>query len=135
FDLLPLGHLVKLQNLQLSGIGVGRPLAPVENVEAISNLKELKTLTIGQLQITNLNFTNGLTNLAELNLNQLPILDISPLRALVSLKKLSFADVPVVDISPLLQLPKLADLSILRVPARADILKELERRGVRIVAN
>ena len=135
FDLMPLRNLVKLQNLQLSGIAFGRPLSAVSSVETIGELKELKTLTIGQLQITNLNFAKDLTNLDELNLNQLPIIDIAPLRRLALLRKISFTDIPVVDISPLLDLPRLTDLSILRVPARADVLKELERRGTRIVAN
>ena len=135
FDLLPLRSLAKLQNLQLSGIAFGRPPPPVANVQIIGDLKGLKTLTLGQLQITNLNFAKDLTNLEELNLNQLPIIDTAPLRGLASLKKISLTDIPVVDISPLLDLPRLSDLSILRVPARADVLKELERRGTKIVAN
>jgi Leucine-rich repeat (LRR) protein len=135
FDLLPLQHLSKLQSLKISGLAFGRPLSAVANAQIIGDLKELKTLTVGQLQITNLNFMQNLTNLTELNLSQLPIIDIGPLHGLASLKKISFADIPVVDISPLLGLPRLSEFSILRVPARADVLKELERRGVKITAN
>jgi internalin A len=135
FDLLPLRNLDRLKDLQLSGIAFGRPLPPVTNVQTIGDLKQLQTLIMGQMQIANLDYAKHLTNLRELNLNQLPIIDIGSLRGLPSLQKISMGDIPVVDISPLLDLPKLTDLSILRVPARADVLKELERRGIRIVAN
>jgi hypothetical protein len=42
------------------------------------------------------------------------------------------ADIPVADVSPLLDLPDLTELVILRTPARDDVLRELERRGVRV---
>jgi internalin A len=132
FDLAPLRPLSKLQNLQLSGIGFGRGLSGVSDLEAIGDLKELKTLTLGQLQVNNLSFVENIRNLVEMNLNQLPILSLSSLRNLSLLKKLSLVDVPIVDISPLLELPQLSELFLLRVPARADVLTELKRRGVRV---
>lgn len=131
FDLLPLSSLSNLRNLQLSGLGFGR-LSVVENAQAISSMAELRTLTLGQLGIPDLNFANTLMKLEELNLNQLPVSSVGPLSKLILLKRISLSDVPVVDISPLLALPELTFISFLRVPAREDVVRELERRGVTV---
>jgi hypothetical protein len=41
-------------------------------------------------------------------------------------------DIPVADVSPLLDLPNLSELMLLRTPAREDVVKELQRRGVTV---
>jgi hypothetical protein len=57
---------------------------------------------------------------------------IEALRNLKAIKKLSLIDIPVVDISVLLELPALISVTVIRVPARADVITELERRGVKV---
>jgi hypothetical protein len=49
-----------------------------------------------------------------------------------NLKKVSLIDVPVVEVSPLLALQNLESLSLIRVPARADVIAMLERKGVKV---
>jgi Leucine Rich repeats (2 copies) len=93
FDLLALHGLANLQTLQLSGIGFGT-LSSVANLQAIGDLKELRTLTLGQLQIGDLNFAQELKNVTEINLSQLPILSLVPLRNLTFLKKISLRVCP-----------------------------------------
>jgi len=107
----------------------------IVDIDAIGELAQLKTLTMGEVQVDSLRFLAKRYNLVELNLNGLPLRSISELANLMSLEKISLADIPIVDISPLLLLPNLATLSLLRTPARADVISELERRGVKVVIN
>jgi hypothetical protein len=130
-DIAQLHNLSKLQNLTLTGMGIVS-LSSVANPQMIGDFTELKTLTLGQLAISDLSFIGRLKNLVEINLNRLPTTSIASFAGLTDIKKLSFVDVPLVDISALLQLPKLVDVNFIRVPARSDILTELERRGVRV---
>ena len=131
FDLSPLRSLTKLNEVQLSGLGFS-VVSPVTDIQAISVLSGLKKLTLGSLQLNELAFAVNLTNLEEINLNVLPITSITPLSGLRSLKKISLVQTAVVDVSPLLELPALTELNVIRTPARADILAELERRGVKV---
>jgi Leucine-rich repeat (LRR) protein len=71
-------------------------------------------------------------NLEELNLSQLPINSIAAVQGLRQLKKITMVDIPVVDVSPLLQVPNLAEVYLVRVPARADVLIQLQRNGVKV---
>jgi Leucine-rich repeat (LRR) protein len=105
------------------------------DADAIGELTQLKNLTLVEVQLTSLRFLVGHDNLVELNLNGTPIDSVYELTNLASLKTISFADVPIVDISPLLSLPSLEKLSLLRTPARADIISELQRRGVKVTIN
>lgn len=130
-NLAPLRKLVQLQELTLTGIWFDRA-ATVTDIDAIGNLKELRKLTLGSLQISDLTFANSLKNLTEINIGQMPVSSVEPLRGLVSLKSVSLNQTLVVDISPLLDLPALTNLSVIRTPARADVLTQLERRGVKI---
>jgi Leucine-rich repeat (LRR) protein len=132
-DLSPLRNLAHLRSLQLSGLGLG-PSTSIVNPQAIGDLRELRTLTLGSLQISDLAFVRDLKNLNEININAMPITSIHPLQNLKSLKSVSLADVPVIDISVFLELPNLTKLNLVRVPARADVLSELERRGVAVKA-
>ena len=130
-DVSPIRNLTKLRHLALTGIGFGS-LTAVANIEAIGDLTELRTLTLGSLQVSDLAFAASLKNVMEININQLPISSIEPLRGLKLLRKVSLNLTPVVDISPLLELPELTDLTVGRTPARSDVLAELERRGVKV---
>jgi internalin A len=134
FDLRPLRNLTQLRKLALAVLGMGR-LAPVDNIDAIGHLKELQSLTLSDLQVTDLLFVENLDHLQELNLNGTPISSLDPLRGLKELKTISINALPISDISALLDLPELAELRIMRTPARADILVALERRGVKVQSN
>ena len=131
-DLSPLRKLGKLANLQVSGLGFTAGRSVVSDVDAIGELVQLRTLTLAQLQIDSLRFLAQLNGLAELNLNGLPIGSMPELAHLTFLKRISLVDVPVVDITPLLSLSNLEQVTLLRTPARADVISELERRGVKV---
>lgn len=131
-DLSSLRTLAKLTNLQIAGFGFGAGLIQIKDPDAIGEFGQLTTLTLGDVQINSLRFLDRLNNLAELNLRHLPLGSISDLTNLASLKQISLVDIPIVDISPLLSLPNLAKLSLMRTPARADVIAQLERRGVRV---
>jgi Leucine-rich repeat (LRR) protein len=131
-SLRKLGHL---ENLNVSGFGFLAGRSQVIDADAIGDLTQLKTLALGQLQIDSLRFLVGNQNLIELNLSGLPVASMPELANLASLKRLNLVDVPVVDISPLLSLSNLEQLSLLRTPARADVVSELQRRGVKVIIN
>ena len=131
-DVSPLRNLTKLRNLSIVGVGILRPATVVTNIGAVGELNDIQSLTLGYLMITDLAFVSTLTKLEELNLDQMPIQSVEPLRNLKSLKRISLSGTQVVDISPLLDLPELTELRIMQTPARADVLTELQRRGVTI---
>jgi Leucine-rich repeat (LRR) protein len=105
-------------------------MSRVANPAALCSFGNLKILSLSDLQINSLGFLSACTNLSELGLNRLPINSVQDLPS--TLKKVSLVDVPVVDISPLLLFANLESLTLLRVPARADVISELERRGVKV---
>jgi len=132
---MDLGFLRTLQNLralQISGMGFTSPRPQIGDAEAICAVGNLTELTLASVQVTSLNFLSGCHKLVELNLNGLPITSVDELASIGTLKKISFVDVPVVEISPLLSLPNLEAVTFLRVPARADVISELARRGVKV---
>jgi len=131
-DASPIHNLIHLRNLSIMGLGIFGPATVVANIESIGDLNELRTLTIAYLMVTDLGFANRLLKLEELNLNNIPIQSVEQLRNLKSLKRISLSATQVVDISPLLELPELTELRIMQTPARADVLTELQRRGVTI---
>lgn len=130
-DLSPLASLKKLRKLQISGLGFNS-LSNVTGIEALAKLDSLEELSLGQIQVNDLGFVSALVSLKELNIGMMPVSSVEPLRRLTSLKRLSLNITNVVDISPLLDLPALQNLSVLRTPARADVLTQLERNGVKI---
>jgi internalin A len=130
-DAFALSKLANLQTLQISGIGFGQ-LSSIRNVESLATLADLRQFTIGQIALTNLDFLKHFSKLEELNLSQLPINSIAAVQGLLHLKKITMVDIPVVDISPLLQMPNLAEVYLIRVPARADVLAQLQREGVKV---
>lgn len=131
FDLLPLRGLKNLRELMLTGMGLGT-LNVVSNAESMGELSQLRKLTLGSIKIHDLLFTRYLVNLEELDISRVPITSIVPLRSIKSLKTVSLTSTNVSDISPLLDLPLLTNVNVSRSPARADVLSELERRGVSV---
>lgn len=100
-DLAPLANLDHLRSLSIMGVGFpqGR-LMPVPHVEAIGRLKELRSLTLTDLQITDLNFVSTLQNLEDFSIGRAPINSIAGLDGLKRLRKVSMINVDVVDVSP-----------------------------------
>jgi hypothetical protein len=132
-DVSPLRSLTKLHDLSIvGGLGVLMGRTAVTNVEVIGEFEELRSLALGYLQIADLAFISKLRTLTEITINQLPIQSVEPFRDLKLLTKISLNGTLVVDISPLLDLPALTELRITQTPARADVLTELQRRGVTI---
>ena len=68
----------------------------------------------------------------ELHLSSMPIQSIGELGEVKTLKRLSLTSIPVVEISPLLALQSLDEVTFIHVPARADVIVELQRRGVKV---
>jgi Leucine-rich repeat (LRR) protein len=131
-DAANLRPLKALKNLQISGFGFQQSATAVANTDAFSDLTALEVLTLGSLQLNNLDFVKTLTSLTSLNLNELPITSIEPVRALRALKSISLTTIPVVDITPLVDLPVLEEVRIMRTPARSDAVSALEKRGVKV---
>lgn len=127
--------LKALKNLQMSGFGFQQIATKVSNASALSELKALNILTLGSMQLNNLDFVSGLTSLTSLNLNELPISSIEPVRTLRQLKSISLTTMPVSDISLLVDLPSLEEVRLTRVPARTDAVSALERRGVKVTVH
>jgi hypothetical protein len=131
----PLRNLTKLQNLTLNGMGVFRGRSQVTDVEAIGTLGNLKSLALSDLEIGSLRFLADQHSLVELNLHALPIASAPELASLTSPRKLWLADMPIVDISPLLSLADLSEVSLMRTPARADVISDLQKKGVKVTIN
>ena len=130
-DLEFLAKLTDLSDLQISGYGVPNgPRTQVTGNDAICAGGNLRTLTLGALEIPSMPFASQCKFLTEINLRYIPINSLNDLVTIQTLKKVSLIDVPVVEISPLLALPNLETLTLTRVPARADIIAALERKGV-----
>jgi len=130
-DIAPLRSLTKLRAFSLSGFGFGT-IGVVRNIETVGEWKSLKSLALGSITVSDISFVANLSNLEQLTLSDLPISTLAPISGLSSLKKVSMIDIHIVDISPLLQLPALTDFSTIRVPARSDVIAQLQRRGVNV---
>lgn len=133
-DLSPLRKTARIKELAISGTFI-RARTQVNDVDAIGQLKGLKTLSLSDLELSSLNFLAGCSGLTELNLGNMPLTSAPELGNLVSLSSLSLASVPLVDISPLLSLTNLKKLTLVRTPARADVISELEKQGVKVTNN
>ncbi|WP_315739831.1 MULTISPECIES: leucine-rich repeat domain-containing protein [unclassified Bradyrhizobium] len=125
--------LKALKDLQISGFGFQQIATTVVNAQAIAELKNLNTLTLGSLRLDTFDFLGSLMSLTTLNLNELPLNSIEPVRKLQALKSISLTSIPVVDITPLVDLPALEEVRIMRTPARSDAVSALERRGVKVI--
>jgi len=130
-DMSTLRNLTKLTTLQIMGPFPGR-LSRTIDVDAIGDLSQLKSLSLGMMEVTSLRFLPKCHNLEELFLENIPVSTINEVTALTSLKKISLIGLPVVDISPLLSLPNLEEVYLFRTPARSDVISELQRRGVKV---
>ena len=81
--------------------------APVSNIQALSELKNLRKLSIVNSAISDISALAGLTSLEHLILDYNQISDISPLAGLTSLYELSLWNNQIGDVSPLADLTSL----------------------------
>lgn len=124
-------RLNNLKKLTISGNGFDY-VTPVGGIGAIDDLHNLRTLNIFGVQIADLSFVADLQNLKDISVANSPLSNISALSRIKTLETVTLMGTAVVDISPLLDLHELKTLGITRTPARADVLTELERRGVKV---
>lgn len=104
-DANPLSRLPKLYSIELSN-------NPIEHVDAIGSMKNLRYLRLGPCQINDISIFSGLTKLKVLELTKNPIADLGPLSNLRELTHLKLTDCEIFDISPLASLSKLQGLTL-----------------------
>lgn len=97
---------------KISELDLGRSYAdnvstPVSNLQALSELKNLRKLYLVNSEITDISALAGLTSLEHLVLDYNQISDLSPLEGLTSLYELSLWRNQVSDVSPLAGLTSL----------------------------
>lgn len=94
---------------------------------AISTLKNLESLSIGDCGISDLGFLSGLTKLTFLQISDNAVRDLSPLSSLTGLKNLYIDKNPVADLDPLYALTNLRTLSMKGVDVSKDQLDALKK--------
>jgi hypothetical protein len=130
-DLEPIGMMEQLSSLTITCMGMPFNIATqVSHADAIGNLHDLKSLTLGGVQVSDLTFLSSLQKLTSLSLSSVPIISLAFAQNLQYLQNVSLINIQIIDVSPLLSLPALSTLTVGRVPARSDVISELQRRGV-----
>ena len=86
--------------------------AQVTDLSPLSNLPELRRLSLGKMPITDLSPFANLKNLELLYLSDTPVSDLAPLVNLTNLELLFLDNTPVSDITPLSHLTNLRLLSL-----------------------
>ena len=100
-----LSNLTNLKSLDLS-------LNEIKDINALKNLSDLEALFLEENQITDISALSGLTKLEVLFLEENQITDISALSELTELKMLVLYHNQITDISVLSKLNKLEDLAL-----------------------
>jgi len=132
-NLAPLRSLSKLSRLSVScNAGDFTSILQLQDIAAVGELHELRTLNLLQVAVTDLSFMRGLPKLTDFSAVFTPISNISGIENATALVSVQLTRTNVVDVSPLLRLPNLADLHVEYTPARSDVLTELERRGIKV---
>jgi Leucine-rich repeat (LRR) protein len=122
-----------LSKLSLScNAGDFTSILQLQDVPAIGELHELRTLKLFQVGVTDLTFMQGLPKLTDFYIAFTPISDIRGIENATALTSVQLPRTNVVDVSPLLRLPNLTDVHVEYTPARSDVLSELERRGIKV---
>jgi hypothetical protein len=131
-NLTPISKLVNLRELDIMAFGFNG-LARLDNAEALAQLSELRILSVGWAAISQMDFISGLSKLTKLSLIQMPLQSIQGIQNDKAITTVTLNFSTIIDISPLLELPQLTEVSVVGVPARADVITELERRGIKVV--
>jgi internalin A len=100
-NLSPLRNLTMLSQLTILGGGVTfadqDTRTQLQDIAAISGLRNLKVLGLLRVQVSDLSFAASLSNLEELMLNFSPVRDIRSVSGMKALQKISLAYTPLVD--------------------------------------
>jgi len=105
-DIIPLQYMTNLEELYMSFNPKISDLTP------LSDLKNLKRLSLHFAQISDIEPLSELTNLVELNLGGNNISDLTPLSSLTKLTILRLPSNQISDLTPLSNLTKLTELSL-----------------------
>ena len=105
-DLASLGHLLKLEELDIEGSDEMRDLEP------LTKLTNLSKLRLADNKITNLKPLSGLTKLRQLELPQNRIRDLIFLSDLKQLRQLELGNNQISDLRPLAELTNLLTLGL-----------------------
>ncbi len=104
-DLTPLEKLNNLERLHINS-------SQIKELEPLSNLVNLRYLSLGDIQVSDLKLLKKLTNLETLQMYQTSISDLEPLRNLSNLQSLDIWDVKVSNLEPLKKLTNLENLTL-----------------------
>ena len=96
----------------LTGLFISGNFSSSLDLSPLSNLTELKVLSISRSRIPDLTLLAKLTQLTGLVLTENEIRDITPLAGLVNLRWLTLLENPIADLSPLANLTQLKELQI-----------------------
>jgi hypothetical protein len=160
-DIEPVAALIGLERLYLGGTAV-RSLAPLEelarrqkrmgvpgleklglmdthvddeSLESLTELSDLRFLSLRHTTVSKLDPLARLTKLGELRLANTMVRDLEPLKELSDLEELDLTNAPVGSLSPLHGLTRLSRLHLRGAPVRQEEIRALEHRlpGLTIV--
>jgi len=112
---------LSVKSLLLSGKGLTD-----SEVSAISQLKQLESLSLSGNSITGLSFLSDMTTINFLQLSDNKIVDLSPIASLSKLKTLYIDNNPIEDLTPLYGLKALRTLSMKGIGITDAQLEELQ---------
>jgi Leucine-rich repeat (LRR) protein len=94
-------------------VEIAMPFArSLEDISALTQMKNLKSLNIRQSQVADLSPLAALENLEYLNIEETDVEDITPLLQLPKLRSLSLANSKVTDITPLTRIETLTFVTV-----------------------
>lgn len=108
------GNLTCLETLYVMG-----SKSTISNISPLSNLKNMKALSLYKVDASDISPLAGLTKLKFLDISDVPVSDIAPLTNLKDLVQLSLHNTNVSDISPLRQMTNLKELILTDNPQLA----------------
>ena len=97
-------QLDSLSELELSG--------NIRDLSALSDLRQLSTLSLRNTKVNDLRPLQGLERLSELDLSNTQVIDLSPLYSLKNLLILNVSRTPLIDLRPLQDLRNLSSLDL-----------------------
>lgn len=104
YEELDLKNIAKLRNLETLVI---KNVKSLLNIDELTHLKKLKTLNLGNTNISSITFVEELKDLEELNIERTEITDILPLYRLEKLFKLNINNTLIERLTPLKNLKEI----------------------------
>ncbi len=105
-DIRPLKRLVRLRKFYLDNNNL------VEDISALENMTQLRSLQLPSPMITDITPLSRLTQLEELDIRNNQLRDIRPLANLTGLRALALFDNQITDIEPLAKMTELYELGL-----------------------